>query len=173
MVGGARSRSGPPPDPNSRTQTRRQGDWVILPDSYSGPVPDWPLDRDYTLPVKDEDGFINRLPIHDEELRHWERLWCKGQGREWRRQHQEDRVARLCRVLAISDVQLDVTKSSWLGEIRQLEEDLGLSQSGMARLKWRYNPRTEDQDAPIEEETGPAGRRGQVFNLMDRLEVTE
>lgn len=171
-MGGARARSGPTADPSSYKQLKRQGDWSLLPGFYSGTVPDWPLSRNHRIPVKDEDGVADYIPIHDEEMGHWERLWCKGQGVMWRRNHQEDRVARLCRLLAIADVQLDVTRSAWMAEIRQLEEDLGLSQSGMLRNKWRYEP--EDQGEEEQgEQPAAAPRQATARARMSGLKVVE
>lgn len=173
-MGGARAHSGPTADPSSKTQMRKMGDWSILPHAYTGAVPEWPLNRDHRVTVgAKEDAY--ELSVHDGEIEHWERLWNKGQGAMWRRNHQEDRVARLCRLLAISDVQLDVTRSGWLSEIRQLEEDLGLSQSGMLRNKWRYSELEDEQPAePEEKDDSPAPRRQSAArSRMAGLKVVE
>jgi hypothetical protein len=45
--GGARTKSGPQPDPNALRRERDQGEWIELPpEGRSGPVPAWPLPED-------------------------------------------------------------------------------------------------------------------------------
>jgi hypothetical protein len=63
--GGARAHSGPAPDPDSFRQAGKDG-FITLPNTYSGPVPDFPL-----------------LNPTDRELELWDRLWGQGHAIMW------------------------------------------------------------------------------------------
>lgn len=115
--GGARVRSGPPPDPNALS--RDSSDWAVLPAAGRvGPPPSWPL--------PDQD---------DREAELWTQLWSLPQAVVWEPQRQELEVALYVRRL----VQVEQRDSSVaLGTlVRQLADNLGLTTPGMLRSRWR------------------------------------
>lgn len=75
--GGARTNSGPPPDPNALRRDRKtDGDWTTLPSRREGDVPEWPL-----AGQSDREAVI------------WSTYWCKPQAILWERNGQEFEVA--------------------------------------------------------------------------------
>src|SRR4051812_28545199 len=83
--GGARSVSGPPPDPNALRRDR-PGDatWTPLPlAGRKGQIPDWPL---------------TGMTLREEQL--WRDLWVKPQAVMWERLGQWYEVAMCVRMLA-------------------------------------------------------------------------
>lgn len=117
--GGARARSGPPPDPDALRRERDSGEWTILPDRREGEPPEWPL------PTSTK---------REREL--WVRLWSDGRAVEWERQHLELTVANYIRVQHDSERRSSPTNMRTLA--KQLAEDLGLTVGGMLRNKWRF-----------------------------------
>lgn len=81
--GGARTNSGPPPDPNALRRDRK-GDagWTTLPIRRDEPAPEWPLD-----------GQTER------EAALWEKLWAKPQATIWERNGSDVEVALHVRTL--------------------------------------------------------------------------
>lgn len=143
--GGARSRSGPAPDPNALRRDRDSGDWVTLPSSgREGPVPEWPLSD----PSK-------------RELELWESEWLRPQAVMWERNGQELEVAMFVRALKDAEAPNASVASRTL--VRQMLESLGLSLPGMLRLKWRIG------DPPKSARRSVAGGE----SVKDRLKVVQ
>ena len=119
MKGGARTTSGPPPDPNSRRQqTKSQASgWVDLPsEGRTGDVPDWPLAQ----------GSEHELAV-------WASLWTLPQAVAWESQRIPPRVVAMYvrfTVLAEDDIKAAT-------EARQAEDRLGLNPAAMLRNRWR------------------------------------
>lgn len=151
--GGARTVSGPPPDPNSLRQARaaEAGGWKTLPaEGYAGPVPDWPL----TEATPREDVL-------------WADLWVKPQALVWAEMGQELEVALFCRTLAEAerpDARADIKKM-----VRGYLDSLGLSVSGMLRNRWRIAPGPSAPGAVLPLETDRLERRRP--SARDRLKV--
>ncbi|MFJ2949129.1 hypothetical protein ACIO8H_16095 [Streptomyces sp. NPDC087226] len=149
--GGARTVSGPPPDPNSLRSMRaaEAGGWKTLPaEGYDGPVPEWPL----TEATPREDDI-------------WGGLWAKPQAVMWAELGQALEVALFCRTLAEAerpDARADIKKM-----VRGYLDSLGLSVSGMLRNRWRIAPASDAVvlDLPT---TGEALRRR---SARDRMKV--
>lgn len=117
--GGARARSGPPPDPNALRRDRDSGDWITLPAAgREGDPPDWPL---------------SRQTIREKVL--WAREWRRPQALEWERNGQELEVALYVRTLVAAEKSKAPTNVRTL--VRQQQEALGLSLPGLARNRWR------------------------------------
>ncbi len=142
--GGARARSGPPPDPDALARERDKGEWRTLPERREGVPPTWPL------PTSSK---------REREL--WEMLWADGRAVEWERQHLELTVANYVRV------QHDAEKRSSFANMRtlakQLAEDLGLTQGGMLRNRWQYA--TAVQSAPKRRRRSSKNRLTVVDNV--------
>jgi len=117
--GGARARSGPPPDPNALRRERDAGEWTVLPaEGRSGVTPDWPLA-----------GKSNR------EAGLWDSLWAKPQALMWERFGQELEVALYVRNFARAE---DPDAAVALGTlVRQQMDSLGLTTPGLRANRWR------------------------------------
>lgn len=117
--GGARARSGPPPDPNALRRERDAGEWTMLPQSgREGPPPPWPLTEE-----------------EPREAELWGRLWAKPQALMWERYGQETEVALYVRRFAEAEERESSVALSTL--IRQLADSLGLTTPGMRANRWR------------------------------------
>jgi hypothetical protein len=117
--GGARVRSGPPPDPNALRRERDVGEWTELPaEGRPGEAPEWPLDGQT-----------------DREMALWRRLWRMPQALMWQRYAQELEVALYVRQL----VRCEKPRSPIiLGTlVRQTADSLGLTTPGLRANRWR------------------------------------
>lgn len=85
------------------------------------PAPEWPV------------GVTSRKPA-GALLSIWEDLWKRPQAVAWEGLHLDLTVARYARLLQLS-LKADATKS-FAGEVRQLEDRLGLNGPSMQRLRW-------------------------------------
>lgn len=129
--GGARTRSGPAPDPDALRRERDAGEWTILPaEGRQGATPDWPL---------------TGQSLREVEL--WERLWQMPQALMWERYGQELEVALYVRRLAEAELPESSVTLSTL--VRQLSDSLGLTTPGMRANRWRVDrPNEEDEMLP-------------------------
>lgn len=117
--GGARTRSGPPPDPQALSRERDGGDWTELPaEGRSGRAPGLPLPK----PTQRERSL-------------WKRLWSMPQAVMWEAQSQELEVALYVRRLAEAEQRGSPTNLSTL--VRQMADSLGLTTPGLLRNRWR------------------------------------
>lgn len=143
--GGARTRSGPPPDPSALRRDRDAGEWTVLPAAGSdGATPDWPLveqtDREATL---------------------WNGLWEKPQALMWARYGLELEVALYVRRLTEAEL-----PNAFVGlstTVRQLADSLGLTVPGMRANRWRI---AVEDDAPA-----PAAAGRAASSARNRLTV--
>lgn len=143
--GGARARSGPAPDPNALRRDRDAGDWVDLPaEGRVGDPPAFPLTR----PTK-------------RELELWERHWVLPQAVMWARDRVEYTVAMYVRQLRLAEDPSAPANRATL--VRQLMDDLGLTEAGLARNKWRI-VRDETEERRQE-------RSGETPSARDRFKV--
>ncbi len=118
--GGARPRSGPPPDPNALRRDRsNDGEWITLPAVRSGPVPDWPL----------------TIPPSEAETTHWDNLWRTPQATQWEVESAEVEVALYVRCLALAEI--PGAPVGLIKEVRLMQENLGLSLGSMLRHRWK------------------------------------
>jgi hypothetical protein len=116
---------GPPPKKNARRRNARP-EWRQLPAAgRCGPPPAWPLGG------RSSKG-LDAL---------WEDLWSSPQAVAWEELAWTRLVARYARLLLAAE-RSDAT-AALLGEVRQLEDRLGLSPMAMKRLQWE----TTDQAA--------------------------
>ena len=118
--GGARTRSGPAPDPNALRRDRKSdGDWLLLPaGGRTGRTPVWPIGK----------------PTPRERVI-WARLWKKPQAVAWEKFGLEDQVALYTRRWVEAEKPLSPTNLSTL--VRQLADGLGLTMPGMNSLRWK------------------------------------
>ncbi|WP_318196898.1 hypothetical protein [Streptomyces sp. MCL20-2] len=149
--GGARTVSGPPPDPRSlkSAASMDKGGWRTLPaEGRPGDPPEWPL----TEPT-------------GRELELWDDLWGKPQALAWEDMGQELEVALFVRTLAEverPDARVDIKKM-----VRGYLDSLGLSVAGMNRNRWKIAPATEEPPAAGPVVAAPVRRP----SARDRLKV--
>lgn len=116
--GGARARSGPPPDPMSIRPNKETADWTKLPaEGRTGPAPTWPL-----------------LGQSDREATLWEREWRRPQALMWEMAGQELEVALYVR--RVAEAELPDAPVALGTLVRQMQEALGISVPGMHRNRW-------------------------------------
>lgn len=134
--GGARARSGPPPDPNALRRDRDSGEWTLLPaDGRPGAAPEFPLpDPTY----------------REEEL--WEVLWAKPQAIVWERNGQDLEVALYVR--RFGEAERGDSPVTLTTAVRQMADGLGLTVPGMRANRWRIVPADTQPATPT---AGPAG----------------
>lgn len=145
--GGARTRSGPAPDPNALRRDRKaDGEWLLLPaEGRKGAAPAWPL-----------------LGQSEREVEVWASRWSKPQAVAWEKLGLVDSVALYVRRWCEAEEPGSATNLGTL--IRQYEDDLGISLPGMMRLRWKI---AEDETAR-RRDTKPAAKRP---SSRDRLKV--
>ena len=127
---------GPAPNPNSRHRQsgKANNGTVTLPASgYDGPVPEWPLLTDPS----------------EAELDLWRGLWSKPQAVMWAKDGSERVVARYVLVTVLAEDPSNPS-AALLGEVRQMEDRLGLSPMAMKRLMWVVGDPISDRPALAE-----------------------
>lgn len=127
--GGARTRSGPAPDPTALRRDRPSdaAGWVVLPaEGRKGSTPKWPLPK--------------QSPA---EKGQWAKLWRMPQAVMWEQLHLTDQVAMYVRNWCEA-TQPDAPASLRTLH-RQLADGLGLTAPGMASLRWKV---AADEVAP-------------------------
>lgn len=143
--GGARARSGPPPDPNALKRERDNGAWVDLPaEGRQGDAPVWPLGGDETR----------------REIELWTELWQMPQAVMWERAGQHLEVAMYCR--SFMEAEKHGAPSNARVVVLRMMEYLGINQPGLARNKWRI---VTDETAKARADKAP------VKSARDRMRV--
>lgn len=148
--GGARARSGPPPDPNALRRDRKSdaAGWVTLPaEGRVGDAPEWPLSE-----------------ASDRELELWEREWRRPQAVQWEVTAAEVEVALYVRRLAEAEEPGAPTNLGTL--VKQLMEGLGISQDGLARRRWKIAA-----DEVAAKRSGPVAKPAGRKSARDRFKV--
>ena len=142
--GGARPRSGPPPDPSALRRDRDPVDWVHLPSGgRTDPAPPWPLSR----ATKRESVL-------------WATEWARPQAVMWAQLGLGLEVALYVRnVVAAEDPDASAPLRSLV--MRQMDS-LGLTVGGLQRNRWMIN----DADAQPEQE-----RKVARTSARDRLKL--
>lgn len=169
--GGARARSGPPPQFDALRRDRDRRDWIVLPaEGRDGPAPEWPLTGALAhmwlppdLDKIEDDGVKQRIIERAEaeasaafarELELWEREWRRPQAVAWEANGQEVEVALYVRALASAeDPGAKVTLRTL---VKQQQEALGISLPGLARNRWMIGTTVAAEPA---RPTGRAGGR--------------
>lgn len=117
--GGARNRSGPPPDPNALRRDRKSdGEWTTLPLRREGDPPVWPLTGQ-----------------SDREVELWAVFWSRPQAAQWEKLGQDVEVALYVRNLAQAELPGAPVNLSTL--VRQQADALGLTIPGLRTNRWR------------------------------------
>jgi hypothetical protein len=151
VSGGARSRSGPAPDPTALRRDRDVGEWTILPtEGRQGATPDWPL--------TDES-------VRESEL--WDVMWRRPQALMWERYGQEHEVALYVRRL--TEAELMDSRVNLTTLVKQMADSLGLTTPGMRANRWRIaadevTERRESSGKPAESRRRSARDRFKVVS---------
>lgn len=120
---------GPAPKPASqRRRTNSAPGTVVLPaEGRSGEPPAWPL-------------AVREAPC-------WASLWKLPQAVAWERLHLVRVVARYAAALTLAES--PDGSAAILGEVRQLEDRLGLSPMAMLRLRWEIAETDRDDRSSV------------------------
>lgn len=162
--GGKRARSGPVPDLDAFARDRDGSEWVVLPDSWPHPAPEWPL-SDPVDPETMAPEYDN-----DRELVLWAKLWAQGQAPAWILDKQEFAVALYVRLLTVVESSMGVKSAPLLAELRRQQEMLGLSTDGLLRNKWRFKGHQKMTAEPTAD--SPATKSaGNVTDLFSGVKV--
>lgn len=153
--GGARSRSGPAPDPDALRRDRDGDGWVTLPAAgRKGAAPKWPLVAPKVVDAEGRARVQLSRQIAKRETELWKGLWRTPQAVRWQTNGQELEVALYVRSLV--EAEQVGAPISLRTLIRQQQEALGLSLPGLARNRWRIGEVAAP--APKETSKGPSAR---------------
>lgn len=139
--GGRRARSGPAPDPLSRTSLVNGREFTVLPLEHDVVAPEYPLPKLSQFNEYFSDGKKIREfdedeteAVHEAELAMWARLWAKPQAVMWSRLGLADQVAAYVRAYMESTGQN--SNSGLKTAAIRMEAELGISTSGMLQNGW-------------------------------------
>lgn len=131
--GGARARSGPPPDPNALRRDRDASEWQRFPATRPEPAPAWPLIR-----------------ATKRELALWEREWTRGEANAWAAYDMTIEVAMYVRNLR--EVERPGASATARNLLLRQMDSLGLTMGGRAKNRWIIAAdgptRAADDDSP-------------------------
>lgn len=158
--GGARTNSGPAPDPGSASTARTVGEWTVLPkrDGVGIDVPRWPVPGEYA-----SEG--------EHEL--WEKMWLTyPQAAIWERDHLELSVAAYVRIWVMS--MTGKRSAIHATNAKQLASELLLSTHALRSAKCVVEGSADaaalaSHRPPSANETTPAG--GPTSSARNRLTV--
>lgn len=139
----------------NRNPTLAPGTTILDARAHAKRAPKWPL-----------------LGQSDREKELWRRVWRTPQSVMWERAGWSESVARYVRLLAVTELggllverEVAITPSpGLLGEVRQLEDRLGLSPLAMLRLRWVIQ---DEEVPPAATEGGP----NEPIDIRDRLKA--
>jgi hypothetical protein len=153
--GGARTKSGPAPDPNSRESARRGLTFKLLPlGGFAGPVPDFPL----------PEPTVRELEV-------WGELWRTPQAAMWDSEGWQTSIVGLyCRTRVRSEA-FDAP-SGVLGHLHRLGDQIGMTPAGMTYNGWRLTPAksaaaVEDLPAAVPDAPAPAARPARRLRAVE------
>ena len=141
--GGARSRSGPPQDPNALRRLRKDdAQWTTLPaEGRTDDAPEWPL-----------------TAATPRELVLWERWWRKPEALIWESDGSVDYVALTVRMFAEAEVEKASAENR--KTVRMMMADLYLTRDAKDRAKIRVavDQVAEKRDQKTPEPKAPSAR---------------
>jgi hypothetical protein len=137
---------GPPPNPHARRRNVRPDATLLPPNGYEGDVPEWPLSG-------------RKKPA---EIELWKTLWATPQAAAWvvMGEGTSRTIARYCRLSLIAE-SADAPATIH-GEVRQLEDRLGLTPMSMRRLMWDI---AADETAEKRDEAAASGVRARLSSV--------
>ena len=150
--GGARNRSGPPPDPKSGRSTRRGLSFKALPnEGYQGEIPEFPIPG-----------------AGDRELAVWDSLWRRPQAAAWALPSEvwRHRTVALWVRTSVRAEEPEVS-ASVLAQLHRFADQIGMTTAGLAEMGWRV---AVDETAEAREEKSAAASAG---SSRDRMKVVK
>ena len=152
--GGARTRSGPPPDAGSLASARKGLTLGLLPrEGFAGEPPAWPL-----------------LNPTERELEVWAQTWALPQGAAWSSEPWRWRtVAQWVRLSVRMESPVSIPGLGTL--VLRLQDEIGLTVAGLKHNGWAIS-RDEVQLKRDEGEAAPEPRRSRG-SARDRLAVVD
>jgi hypothetical protein len=150
VQGGARARSGPPPDPNALRRDRKSdAGWTVIPDAGMD-APAWPLPGE-----------------SEREAVLWSAFWAKPQSLLWARNDQVFEVALHVRCFAEAEVPGAATPLRTL--VRQQADALLLTMPAMlaARIRIAGDDLRDKRSAPAEVEPARQSSRSRLRAVGD------
>jgi hypothetical protein len=134
--GGARTRSGPAKDPNSRESARNGLTFKLLPrGGYQGPIPDFPLPE-----------------VTVRELQVWSEVWRTPQAAMWEAEQWQIPLVALYVRTRVRGEAFDAPGNVFTN-LHRLGDQLGLTPAGLAFNGWRLAPAgagSATGDEPVE-----------------------
>lgn len=145
--GGARSRSGPPPDPNALRRSRKSDPaWTKIPAEGRGdaPAPEWPLVEPSTR-----------------ELELWEAWWAEPVAVLWEESHALHYVAFTVRMF--TEAEQPKARTEDRKSLNQMMANLYMTPDSQLRARILIVP-ADDESAPVETASDAT-----VTSIKDRL----
>lgn len=142
--GGARNRSGPPPQEGSERSERRGFSLTALPARYDGEVPDFPLSE-----------------ASQRELDLWLEKWRGPHGAAWSQPSERWRVWDVALwVRTAVRCEAPDAPAALIGNLHRLGDRAGLSTAGLAEMGWKVavDETAEKRQQPTAERPKPQRR---------------
>ena len=152
--GGRRARSGPAPDPLSRTSLVNGREFTILPLEHDAPVPEFPF-----------------ADVSVAELAVWGELWKKPQAVMWSRLGLVFQVAAYARSL-VESVEPGASAGLKTAVIR-MEAELGISTSGMLQNGWVLETPAGGPARPVQPPKGGVKKQTPTGSWLEAVKVEE
>lgn len=142
--GGARNRSGPAPDPNSRTSERKGYTLTALPsEGYDQAAPEFPLPQIARFNTYFEDGKKVRESdqggteaFRERELDVWAEAWSTPQACAWSLEPWRwPTVAEFCRLKTIVEMEPDAN-AALVAQLHRFRDQIGLTPAGLRENGW-------------------------------------
>lgn len=152
--GGRRARSGPAPDPLSRTSLVNGREFTILPVEHGVVLPVFPLDE--------QSEFEARL---------WTDLWVKPQAVMWERLGLATQVAAYVRAFAESV--LPEASAGLKTAVLRMETELGISTSGMLQNGWVFEVPAGDGERAVSAVKGGVKKQTPTGSWLEAVKVED
>ena len=115
-----------------------------------------PLANTVRLPAAGRDGVAPAWPLVADEPLFWDDLWATPQAVMWERAGWVRMVARYA--LLVEATERPKCSALIFGEVRQMEDRLGLSPMSMLRLRWEVEEADEPEAEAVVAPAGPKRR---------------
>lgn len=153
MRGGARSRSGPPPDPNSARSDQRGFRLSALPpEGYQGKVPRFPL-ATRSCPSEED---THRVMLRERAMWRW--AWRTPQAWGWAQPQEMWRiytVAMWVRTFVICEA-AEATAAD-KNSLHRFADQIGFTDAGLKQMGWKVAAPVEDETAVETEDDDEGG----------------
>lgn len=164
VSGGARTRSGPPPDPKSGRSDKRGFKLTALPsEGYGAEPPAFPLPAVTRYEQVERTKVANQAAteaFRERELAVWADAWGTPQACAWSMQSWRwQTVAEYCRVKTAVELDPDAS-ASLINQLHRYREQIGLTPAGLAQNGWAIavDEVAEKRDAPKAVAAAPSRR---------------